>query len=100
MTVIDEVLAAEKASEQKVAEARDAAVISVVAARKEQQAAIDAEKMRLAQVEDKELSAHAEKIAKEATKIVENAYAQVKAVETKFEQKSSEISKKITAVLS
>ncbi len=99
MTVIDEVLAAEKASEQKIAEAKTASAAAVTAAKKEQLTAIEAEKTKLAEAEKAELATHATHVAGLAEKISKDAEAKVLSVETKFAQKAGSLVQKIKATL-
>jgi vacuolar-type H+-ATPase subunit H len=100
MTVIDQVLTAEKASETKLAEAREAIAALVSAAKKTQTEALASEKARLAEIEKTELAIHQAQVEKAAEKIVYDAQTKVKVIEGKFAQKSTEIVKKIKATLS
>ncbi len=99
MTVIDEVLAAEKASEAKLTEAKEAATSVVVGAKKTQAEALVSEKTRLAEIEKNELASHQAHVEKSAEKIVHDAQAKVQTVETKFAQKSAAIVEKIKVTL-
>jgi hypothetical protein len=100
MTVIDQVLTAEKASESKLSEAREAAVVAVAVAKKAQVETLLAEKTRLAEVEKTELASHSAQVEKTAQGIISKADVTVKAVEGKFAQRSTEIVKKIKEALS
>jgi len=99
MTVLDEVLTAEKASAQKLAEAKEAATTGVLTAKKDQVDALTAEKNRLAGVEETELAKHAKHVADVAEKITQDAHVKVQTIESKFEQKSADIVHKIKAAL-
>lgn len=100
MTVIDQVLQAEKASEEKLTEAKVTAAATVAAAHKNQAQTLSDEKARLAEVEKNELAAHANQVEKSAQEIVQKAEVAVKAVEDKFAQKSASLVNKIKDALS
>jgi|AntRauTorckE6833_2_1112554.scaffolds.fasta_scaffold24981_2 Holliday junction resolvasome RuvABC endonuclease subunit len=99
MTVLDEVLTAEKASEQKRAEAKEAAVAAVLTAKKEQGEALISEQKRLAETEKTELANHTKQVAVTVESITQDAHVKVQAVESKFAQKSADIVQKIKAAL-
>ena len=99
MTVLDEVLTAEKASEQKLAEAKEAATTGVLTAKKDQVDALKAEKNRLAEVEKAELVSQTKHVAEVTEKITQETHVKVQTIEGKFEQKSTDIVQKIKAAL-
>jgi len=100
MTVIDQVLTAEKAAETTLAEAREAAAANIAAAKKAQAEALLSEKARLSETEKTELAANQTKVDASAEKIVHDAQVKVQTIEHKFAQKSADIVKKIKASLS
>lgn len=100
MTVLDEVLIAEKASEEKLAEAKETATAEILAAKKDQVDALTAEKKRLADIETTELAKHTKHVGDLVEKITQDAQVKVHAVDSKFEQKSTDLVKKIKATLS
>jgi len=99
MTVLDEVLTAEKASEQKLVEAKEAATAGVLTAKKEQGEALASEQKRLAEVEKTELTNHTKRVAVTVENITQDAQVKVQALEIKFAQKSTDIEQKIKAAL-
>lgn len=99
MTVIDEVLTAEKAADEKLAQAKEAATQALVAAKKAQAEALEAEKARLTEVEQVALTAHTKHVAEQAQKITQEAGAKVQAVEGVFAAKKTEITQKIKQAL-
>jgi len=99
MTVLDKVLTAEKASEQKLTEAKEAAAAAVLTAKKEQTDTLAAEKDRLANLEKTELETHTQHVAGVVAKITQDAQTKVQTVESKFQQKSTDIVEKIKATL-
>jgi|GEM_PF-1650209 len=100
MTVIDEVLAVEKASEQKLQEATATAAEVVLAAKKTQSTALEAEKKHLQEVEETQLSAHQSHVDTSAEKIAKDAQAKIDEVEKKFADASANTVKKIKDALS
>lgn len=97
MTVLDEVLTAEKTSEQKLVEAKEAAVTAVLAAKKDQAEALKAEEHRLAEVEKTELEKHTKHVAEVVETITHDAQVKVQSIENAFQQKSTDIREKIKA---
>ena len=100
MTVIDQVLTAEKASETKLAEAREATAALVSVAKKAQTQALTSEKTRLAEIEKTALATHQEQINESTEKTIHDAQVKVKVIEGKFAQQSVAIVKKIKTTLS
>ena len=100
MTVIDEVMSAEKAAEEKLMQAKEASAQATIAAKKEQAAAIESEKTRLSEVAKSELDSNAARVAILAQGIIDKTESQVQTIQADFTKKAGEISQKIKSVLS
>jgi vacuolar-type H+-ATPase subunit H len=100
MTVLDDVLTAEKSSAQQLSEAKEAAVAAVLAAKNDQTETLLSEQKRLAEFEKTELTNHEKNVANLAEKITHDAETKVHTVEKKFSDKKSEIIQKIKQALS
>ena len=87
MTVIDEVLATEKASEQKLEAAKTAAAEAILVAKKAQATELQTEQVRLQAVEAAELAAFEKKIGEKVAEINLAAEKKVAAIESSFSER-------------
>lgn len=95
MTVIEEVLAAEKLSEEKILKAKEEAVAAVLEAKKDQNSTIDAKKADLAEKEAEEIQSHKKHLETVIGNIAKDTNSQVSVIENKFDAKKAEVSEMI-----
>jgi hypothetical protein len=95
MTVIDTVLATEKASTQKLEEAKAAAAETIHAAKNTQATKLEAEKARLREIESAELAAFEKVIAQKVKETHHSVEKKVAAIEEAFTSKKDVIAQKI-----
>ena len=100
MTVIDEVLQAEKTAAHTIAEAKTEAAQAVVHARAAHEELLQAESEKLQVAELAELSAHEKAVEQKAKAITDAVARDVSAIENTFAQKAAEIKAKIKQSLS
>ena len=81
-------------------EAVHEAAAAVADAKKEHDNRIDTEKKRLSEIEKKELESDANRVERSVQKIIQDSETEVKEIEAKFVEKTSEVVNKIKTSLS
>lgn len=96
MTVLDEVLQAETLVATKIAEATTVAAEQVATAKAAHTDAVEAEKVRLAEVEVDTLAAHANTVQTNSEAITTAATKDVTVIKAAYEAKAADLTKKIS----
>lgn len=100
MTVIDEVLQAEKAAAETIETAKSEAAKAVADARVKHDEVLEVEAQKLAEQERNELESHAQDVEKQASAIKSAVETDVANIERQFADKATDIKAKIKQALS